>query len=131
MKVRLEQISIGEEEMIIRYREKGPKLEAILHFIENQEEKQSGIREGDDRQISLLLPRDIDYFESVDGTVFAYLDQGVYRIKETLNEILYKYEDSGFIRCSRTMLVNIYKMNQLKVKPVAVFWQPFTMMRKS
>ncbi|HKM33450.1 MAG TPA: LytTR family DNA-binding domain-containing protein [Lachnospiraceae bacterium] len=114
MKVTLEQISAGEEELIIRYREKGTELEAILHFIENQEEKLGGIKEGEDKQVSLLIPGDIDYFESVDGTVFAYLDQGVYRIKENLNEILIKYEESGFIRCSRTMLVNIYKMIQLK-----------------
>ena len=114
MKVRLEQISAGEEELIIRYIEKGPKLEAILHFLESHEEKLAGTKEGEERQVSLLIPGDIYYFESVDGIVFAYLDQGVYRIKENLNEVLARYEESGFIRSSRTMLVNIYKMNQLK-----------------
>ncbi len=114
MKIILEQISDGEEEMIIRYKEKGTKLQAILHFVENQEEKLSGFKEGEDRQLSLLVPGEIDYFESVDKAVFAYLDRGVYRVKESLNDLLLKYEDSGFIRCSRTMVVNIYKMNQLK-----------------
>lgn len=114
MKITLEKIEEGEEELIVRYREMDTRLEAILHLAQGQGEKLSGIREGLEGQIFLLSPEDIYYFESVDGMVYAYLQDSVYRIQEGLNDLLNRYESRGFFRCSRTMLVNIYRITYLK-----------------
>lgn len=117
MKLTIQQINSGEEEMIVRYREMTEKLEAIIRFVEGQEERITGISIKDGRTIHLLTPGEILYFESVDGGVFAYLQEGVYRVKENLYELLGKYEETGFFKCSRTMLVNIYRMEYLKSEP--------------
>lgn len=117
MKIVMQQISEGEEEFIIRYKEMNAELESILHFVQGQGVKLAGIKEGCDGQLFLLVPGEIYYFESVDGNIYAYLKDGVYRIREGLNEILARYEARGFFRCSRTMLVNIYKIEHLKSEP--------------
>lgn len=117
MKVSMQQITEGEEEIVIRYKEMNAGIEAILHLVEGQERKFAGTREECSGQVFLLAPGDIFYFESVDGKVYAYLRDGVYRIQESLNEVLGILANRGFFRCSRTMVVNIYKMETLKSEP--------------
>lgn len=115
MKITMQQTAQGEEEMIIRYRQMSPEIEAILHFVENQSEKLVGTRDGG--EMFLLIPSAIYYFESVDGVTYAYQKEGVYRIGQSLNEVLTRFEPCGFFRCSRTMVVNIHKMERLKSEP--------------
>ncbi len=117
MKIIMQQIVEGEEEFIVRYKEMNAELEAILHFIKGQENKLAGMKEGCGGQLFLLVPGEIYYLESVDRNVYAYLKDGVYRIRESLNEVLARYESRGFFRCSRTMLINIYKIEHLKSEP--------------
>lgn len=117
MKLTIQQINSGEEEMIVRYREMTEKLEAIIRFVEGQEDRIAGVSVKDGRTMRLLTPGEILYFESVDGGVFAYLQEEVYRVKENLYELLGKYGEAGFFRCSRTMLANIYRMDYLKSEP--------------
>ncbi|MBO5167249.1 MAG: LytTR family transcriptional regulator DNA-binding domain-containing protein [Lachnospiraceae bacterium] len=117
MKLTIQQIYSGEEEMIIRYKEMTEKLEAIIRFVEGQEERIAGISTQNDGAMRLLSPGEILYFESVDGGVFAYLQEGVYRVRESLQEVLSRYGETGFFRCSRTMLMNIYRMEYLKSEP--------------
>ena len=117
MKLTIQQIDSGEEEMIVRYREMTEKIESIIRFVEGQEERIAGISMQDGKTMHLLSPGEILYFESVDGGVFAYLQEGVYRVRESLYELLERYEEAGFFRCSRTMLVNIYRMDYLKSEP--------------
>ena len=42
MKVRMEQLAAGEEEIIIRYREMNERIEALCRFIKGQESKLRG-----------------------------------------------------------------------------------------
>lgn len=117
MKLTIQQIYSGEEEMIIRYKEMTEKLEAIIRFVEGQEERIAGISTENDGAMRLLSPGEILYFESVDGGIFAYLQEGVYRVRESLQEVLNRYGEAGFFRCSRTMLMNIYRIEYLKSEP--------------
>ena len=68
----------------------------------------------DDGEEILLDPAEIYYLDFVDRKLFAYTGDGVYRIMKTLaecEEILWNY---GFVRVSKSDLINIYKIQQLK-----------------
>lgn len=117
MKITTRQIMEGEDELILCYKERNAEVEAILHFVENQSTRLEGIKDGEESGRILLIPAQVFYFESVDGELFAYGEEDVYRVQAGLQEILSRYEASGFFRCSRTMAVNIYKMERLKSEP--------------
>ena len=62
----------------------------------------------------MLTPEEIYYLDYVDRKLFAYTEDGVFRIMKTLaacEEILWNY---GFVRVSKSNLVNIFKIKQLK-----------------
>ncbi|MDE6606541.1 MAG: LytTR family transcriptional regulator DNA-binding domain-containing protein, partial [Lachnospiraceae bacterium] len=65
----------------------------------------------------LITPQDDYYFESVDGGTFAYAEDKVGRVSESLGELAGRYEERGFFRCSKSMVLNIYKISHLKSEP--------------
>ena len=68
----------------------------------------------DDGDQILLDPKQIYYLDHVERKLFAYTRDGVYRIMDTLSsceEMLWNY---GFVRVSKSNLINIYKITQLK-----------------
>lgn len=114
MKLTMKQIKEGEDEVIIRYRQMNTEVEAIACVVQS-----SGIRiEGyaEDRQL-FLLPEQIYYFESVDGVTYAYLKDEVCKVNDSLEHLAIRYEDRGMFRCSKSMVINIYKISYLKSEP--------------
>lgn len=68
----------------------------------------------DDGEEILLDPNDIYYLDHIDRKLFAYTKNGVYRLMNTLStceEMLWNY---GFVRVSKSNLINIYRIKQLK-----------------
>ncbi|MBO6206572.1 MAG: LytTR family transcriptional regulator DNA-binding domain-containing protein [Lachnospiraceae bacterium] len=68
----------------------------------------------DDGEAVILDPKDIDYLDHIERKLFAYTKDGVFRIMETLSaceEILWNY---GFVRVSKSNLINIYRIKRLK-----------------
>jgi len=68
----------------------------------------------DDGEEILLDPKDIYYLDHIDRKLFAYTMNGVYRLMSTLSaceEMLWNY---GFVRVSKSNLINIYRIKQLK-----------------
>ena len=68
----------------------------------------------DDGEEVILDPKDIDYLDHIERKLFAYTKDGVFRIMETLSaceEILWNY---GFVRVSKSNLINIYRIKRLK-----------------
>ena len=62
----------------------------------------------------ILDPDEIYYLDHIDRKLFAYTKTGVYRLMNTLascEEMLWNY---GFVRVSKSNLINIYKIRQLK-----------------
>lgn len=114
MRLTLNKISEGEEEVIIRYREMNGQLETVI-----------GILQGTGRRICaefeggrvFVPPEEIFYLESVDGAVFAYLNDRVCRVAQSLERLSAAYSDRGFFRCSKSMVINIYKISYLKSEP--------------
>lgn len=111
MKVTLQQIYEGSEEAVIKYRQMTERIEGIVRYLEGQNEKLIVIKDG--RQILLNLP-DIIYAESVDGTTFLYTQSEIYRTVHTLAHFEARYAEEGFFRCSKSVVLNIYRISRLK-----------------
>lgn len=107
MKLTMNRIAQGEDEVIIKYREINEQIEALVGIVEGKGHRISAYGDG---QVHLLFPEHIYYLESVDGVTFAYLKDKVYKIQMSLFELTLCYESRGFFRCSKSMVINIYKI---------------------
>ncbi len=63
-----------------------------------------------------VSPGEILYLEIVDRKTYAYLKNHVWRVDYGLQEFLEKYDSTGFVRISKSMLVNIYHIAELKAQ---------------
>lgn len=111
MDVRIEEISEGKEEIVIRCKKKTNYIDGLINYIYGYHRKISVI---DDGKTVLLDPKEIYYFESVDNIVFVYLKDQIYQSKDTLNELAEKLSHCGFFRCSKSMVININTILSLK-----------------
>lgn len=114
MKLTMNRIAQGEDEVIIRYREMNEQIEAIARMAQGASQKISAYAQG---RTFLILPEDILYLESVDGATFAYLEEQVCRVQMSLLTAAACYDGRGFFRCSKSMVINIYRIRYLQSKP--------------
>lgn len=114
MKLTMERISRGEDEVIIRYREMNEQLEVIAGIVQGNGQKIWAISDG---QTFLISPESILYLESVDGVTYAYLKDRVCKVQMSLFDLAIAYEGRGFFRCSKSMVLNIYKISFLQSEP--------------
>lgn len=111
MKVRLEQISQGEEEVIVRYREMSRQLEELLSLLRTPKQRLVGEKDG----MQLVVdPAEILYIESVEGRTFLYTMQEVIRVEYTLAQLEMLLGSINFFRCSKSVILNIDKVKALK-----------------
>jgi DNA-binding LytR/AlgR family response regulator len=111
MKLTLNQINQGEEEVIINYLEMNETVKDIIACVNGKERRIRGWKD----EIEYLIPlRDILYAESVDRGTFAYTLKSVYKISYILNKIEQDFADRGFFRCSKSMVINIHMIDELK-----------------
>ena len=57
---------------------------------------------------------DVLYFESVDRRTFAYTESRTVEFRTSLNKLLDSFGDIGFIRISKSAVVNVYKIDRLQ-----------------
>lgn len=57
---------------------------------------------------------DILYFEAVGDQVFAYTAEEIYSVKKRLYELEAVYQDRKFIRCSKSVLVNLMQVESFR-----------------
>jgi DNA-binding LytR/AlgR family response regulator len=80
------------------------RLRDTLRYIEGTYE---------DKKVTIALT-DIFYIETVDRKTFAYTKDMCVEIKEALRDILEEYSKIGFVRISKSAIVNIYKLKKLQ-----------------
>ena len=80
------------------------RLRDTLRYIEGTYE---------DKKVTIALT-DIFYIEMVDRKTFAYTKDMSVEIKEALKDILEEYSKIGFVRISKSVIVNIYKIKKLQ-----------------
>lgn len=112
MKIRIENIANKEEEhVLIRCYRVNEEVIEIVKFIQSKSDILSGYEHSRLYQISL---RDIYYFESVDNKTYAYLKNKVYEIKNRLYELEELYDQRQFFRCSKSVIINLLKIESVK-----------------
>jgi len=108
IKVRIEQISSEDEsEVIIRCHKLNPRLKQVIALLKNEDVRL--IAYVDNRTFQ-LMPSDIFYIESVGGKTFFYGKNQVYESKTRLYELEETLEDFDFFRVSKSMLINLTKI---------------------
>lgn len=99
-----------EEEVLIRCRVVTPEIKDIYSYSLAKGIELSGNCEN---QIVKFRLEDICYFEAVDERVYAYSRNKVYEIKNRLYELEEAYENYHFIRCSKSVILNLMQLDSI------------------
>lgn len=111
MKYTIEQISNGEDELILRYQRLTQEVEQILSFMNAPKRKLIGMKGSTQ---AVIEPAQILYVESVDRKCFVYTVNNVFQIELSLIQLEQLLNTVNFFRCSKSMIINIDKIVQLK-----------------
>lgn len=109
--------NIKEEHVDVYYRNMRPVIRQIVDAVNSERPTLSGRpanEDLDDGEDIILDPKDIYYLDFMERKLFAYTKDGIYRIMNSLTsceEMLWNY---GFVRVSKSNLINIYKIKKLK-----------------
>lgn len=111
MKIIIESPQPDEEDVIIvRCASPDQQLISMLLSFQNSNTELVGYL---DNKIVRLNYRDVYYFEANENRVFAYCRSDVYEIKYKLYELEEHFSSLDFARCSKSMIVNLEKIEYL------------------
>ena len=99
-----------EEEIIIRSNNIDERILKLIYSIKSGRDKLTCYEEG---SIRLIEPKSVFYFEAVDNKVFVCCESKVFEIRQKLYEIEQQFENSDFIRVSKSVIVNLGKIQKL------------------
>ena len=106
-----------DEHVDVYFSNMRPQIKQIMDIVKSERISLSGRPADDDLDDGeeiLIDPKEVYYLDYVDRKLFMYTGNGVYRIMKTLAEcedLLWNY---GFVRVSKSNLINIFKIKQLK-----------------
>ena len=87
------------------------KLISLVNNVGNNDKKIIAISKGE----TYCIEQDsVLYFETVDRKTFCYTAKGVYEIALKLYEIKEKYENTDYIRISKSAIVNLNRIKSLR-----------------
>jgi len=111
MKIVMEQPATGEEDQIIvRCRNMAPKIMRLLHHIQTQNFVLTGYASDTIYNVPLS---NVFYIETVNGKTFLYGKRDVYEAKQKLYELEENLETRGFLRVSKSIILNLSKIKTL------------------
>ncbi len=87
------------------------KIISLIKNYESNDKKIIGISKG---ETYCIEQDDVLYFETVDRKTFCYTANGEYEISLKLYEIEEKYENTDYIRISKSSIVNLKKIRSLR-----------------
>jgi DNA-binding LytR/AlgR family response regulator len=106
-----------DEHVDIYYASMRPVVRQLIDTVNSERPTLSGRpadEDLDDGEEVMLDPKEIYYLDYIDRRLFAYTRTGVYRLMNTLSSCEQMLWNYGFVRVSKSNLVNIYKIKQLK-----------------
>jgi DNA-binding LytR/AlgR family response regulator len=111
MKIIIEEGNLEEEDqIIIRCKELDETILKLISDLRMGQHKLTGIRDG---TITMIDPSHVYYFEGVDNKVFLYCKQNVYETKLKLYEIEEQYQNTNYIRASKSVILNVAKIKSI------------------
>ena len=111
MKITVEHIKEGENEIILKCKNLD---EEMLEILELLKERSFKIPAKTDEGIYMTEPNKIYYIETIEGKTFIYTKDNVMEINYSLMELETKYMSFGFTRINKSQIVNIYYIKSLK-----------------
>ena len=99
-----------EDEIIVRCRKIDSNLMSLLQSFGTEKTTLNGYI---NNNIALLSYSDVYYFEAVENHVYAYCKSDVYEVKYKLYELEENCRNMDFIRCSKSLIVNLSKIKYL------------------
>ena len=100
---------LKENYVEIHYHELSQEVKDFIDFFQPRKE----LFGKNETEIRLIKPSELYYCEMVDRKCFAYLKDEVWNLEEGLQELCEQYRKDGFVRISKSMLVNVYKVERL------------------
>lgn len=112
MKVRVEIIDRSQEEKAtLEVYHVTEELKQVIDRLRIKNEILIGQCDGAHHKVKL---NDIYYIEGIDKKTFVYTENQVYEINERLYQLMEKYEEYGFLRISKSVILNIDKVESVK-----------------
>jgi DNA-binding LytR/AlgR family response regulator len=99
-----------EDVIIVRCATPDQRLLSMLLAFQNANTELTGYT--DDKIVSLNY-QDVYYFEANENRVFAYYHSEVYEVRYKLYELEEMFIPLDFVRCSKSMIVNMEKIEYL------------------
>ncbi len=106
---------LNENHVDLHYNQMDEETKAIKQYLSALEGMIPGKDEETERE-RMLTPGEILYIEVVDRKTYAYLKNSVWRISYGLQQFMDKFSSVGFARNNKSMLVNIYHIQELKAQ---------------
>lgn len=112
MKIKAEQdLSCEDIEITIKYSQKDKRLTRIIEYLQSCDLQ---IKCSVDDMEQMIYISDIYYIKSVDKKTFVYLEKEVYHIDLRLYQLKEKLQNFGFVRISKSCLLNINVMKNIR-----------------
>lgn len=112
MKVTVRKILKKEEEqVVIECVEITPEIKDIHSYVLAKGCELSGMSA--DQRLERFPLQDVYYFEALDEKVFAYTKEQIYEIKMRLYEAEQLYEAYHFVRCSKSVVLNLMMLESI------------------
>ncbi len=109
--VKTKEENINENYLELHYDEIDEETAAVLDRLRPALKYIEGTSDG--KRLTVPLT-DMYYFETVDRKTFGYTKDSCVEVKETLQGINDEYENVGFVRISKSSIVNLYKIKKLQ-----------------
>lgn len=105
---------IKETSVTVEYRELDKQVNSLVDYISHLNDMGENVFANADDSLYQINIHDILYMESVDRRTFGYTADKTYELSCKLYEIEELYRSLGFIRISKSCIVNLHKIHALK-----------------
>ena len=109
--IKTKEENIEENYLELHYDKIDEETNAVLDRLRDTLRYIEGVFE--DKRVTIAVT-DIYYIETVDRKTFAYTKDMCVEIKEALRDIIEEFAKVGFVRISKSSVVNIYKIKKLQ-----------------
>lgn len=112
MKIRIEQTSVEENEVILRCTQLDDEMLRVLSLLRSGMQKLLVWNEY--REMLPLSVSKVVYCETVEEKTFVYTHDGIYQTALSLAELEDRWGDLGLFRAGKSSVVNLHEIQKLK-----------------
>lgn len=110
----IENRNIEKTKVTVEYKEKNEQVIKIIDFVEHLDKVENSFIASSEGRLFNIGINEILYIESVERKTFGYTADNVYELGCKLYEIEEKYNMLGYMRISKSCIVNLNKIHSLK-----------------